>query len=700
MKVLDYKEKIYAGVLGKLIGVYLGRPVEGWSYEKIQETFDEIRYYVHEEVGVPLIVADDDISGTFGFFRAIEDSGYNREMSAQDFGRAWLNYIIEDKTILWWGGLGRSTEHTAYLNLKNGIPAPQSGSAVRNGRTIAEQIGAQIFIDAIAMSCPEDPELAVSLTQKAASVSHDGLAVEAARHLAALESMAFGERNLDTLFDRAEVYVRDDRLLAMLHDVRNLCAKETDWRKVRARMDPIYGYGVWPGCCHMMPNHAMVVASILLGGDDFQRSISIAASAAWDTDCNAGNVGAFNGIRLGLEGIDTGADFRTPVADMMYVVTADGGSVVTDAVQVSDSIVRTAQHLRNEPGLSPSARYSFAYPGSTQGFHPCSFQTASNAVQSVENSNTCAEGDGLMIRCRHMAEGVQARVSTQTFIDFEKIARNFSTVASPTLYSTQTVRIRVQLLDGGNVTMRPYVLYYDINNETQILYGEESLLETKQKEILFDVPDTDGMLIARLGFAFSSKIRYDGRIVIRSIDWNGAPRHFAQRGMLMNSIWNTNPLWMAGFACSATHFQADFNQTYCVSHKETEGLVTMGTKEWENYSVRSTLYYSLHESGGLVIRSVGHRRYYGAVLRGGKEACIYMRRDEEYRELACASFPYIEDVPYEVCFRALDDLLVMDVNGQKILECRDSTFKGGAAGFVMSRGSMTCLNYIIEGEQT
>ena len=35
MAVERYKEKIYAGVLGKIIGVYLGRPIEGWSYEKI-----------------------------------------------------------------------------------------------------------------------------------------------------------------------------------------------------------------------------------------------------------------------------------------------------------------------------------------------------------------------------------------------------------------------------------------------------------------------------------------------------------------------------------------------------------------------------------------------------------------------------------------------------------------------------------------
>ena len=31
----DYPERAYAAVLGKLIGVYLGRPFEGWTYQRI-----------------------------------------------------------------------------------------------------------------------------------------------------------------------------------------------------------------------------------------------------------------------------------------------------------------------------------------------------------------------------------------------------------------------------------------------------------------------------------------------------------------------------------------------------------------------------------------------------------------------------------------------------------------------------------------
>ena len=44
----DYAERVYAGVLGKVIGVYLGRPFEGWSYERIQQRLGDIEYYVFQ----------------------------------------------------------------------------------------------------------------------------------------------------------------------------------------------------------------------------------------------------------------------------------------------------------------------------------------------------------------------------------------------------------------------------------------------------------------------------------------------------------------------------------------------------------------------------------------------------------------------------------------------------------------------------
>ena len=86
-----YNQRVYAGVLGKMIGVYLGRPVESWSYGTITQRFGEIRSYVHEQVGTPLVVTDDDLAGTFTFLRALEDNGYPISIEAAQVGRSWLN---------------------------------------------------------------------------------------------------------------------------------------------------------------------------------------------------------------------------------------------------------------------------------------------------------------------------------------------------------------------------------------------------------------------------------------------------------------------------------------------------------------------------------------------------------------------------------------------------------------------------------
>ena len=91
----DYADRVYAGVLGKVIGVYLGRPFEGWTYERIQKQLGDIEYYVHDKLNLPLIVSDDDISGTFTFIRSLADHNSNPDITAVDIGNSWLNYILK-----------------------------------------------------------------------------------------------------------------------------------------------------------------------------------------------------------------------------------------------------------------------------------------------------------------------------------------------------------------------------------------------------------------------------------------------------------------------------------------------------------------------------------------------------------------------------------------------------------------------------
>ncbi len=375
----DYATRVYSGVLGKIIGVYLGRPFENWSYERIMADLGEVNYYVHDRLDAAvknrmLVVTDDDISGTFAFLRALPDHGNSSDLTPAQIGETWLNYLIDRRTILWWGGLGNSTEHTAYLRLKNGIPAPRSGSAELNGIETAEQIGAQIFIDGWAMVAPGDPELAADLARRAASVSHDGAAIHGAQIVAAMEAQAFVESDLNALIDTALRFIPDDSVIRrLIHDVRAWHAQHPDdWRATRERIVENYGYDKFGGNCHMVPNHALIIHALLHGDDGFQKSLMIVNTSGWDTDCNSGNVGCLLGIKNGLAGLDTGPDWRGPVADRMYLSTADGGRAITDAVAEAYHIVNIGRSLAGATPAAPKngARFHFELPGAVQGFQP------------------------------------------------------------------------------------------------------------------------------------------------------------------------------------------------------------------------------------------------------------------------------------------------------------------------------------------
>lgn len=684
------RNKIYAGVLGKLIGVYLGRPIEGWPYERIQQEFGDVYHYVHRKVGVPLIVADDDISGTFGFFRSLKDNGFPKDITPQQIGETWRNYIIENKTILWWGGLGRSTEHTAYLNLKNGIEAPQSGSIEQNGQAVAEQIGAQIFIEGFAMCYPGDPDKTVDLVRKAASVSHDGMAVDAACHLAALDAMAFEQKNLDVLLDNAYFYLKDDRLKKLVSDVRNICAKNNYWRDSRIDLDQKYGYHLYPGTCHIAPNHAMVLASILHGGDDFQESVMIATSAGWDTDCNAGNVGAFNGIRLGLEGINAGADLRSEVADRLLVITSDGGEAVSDATREAEKIVEAACSLNDIPYTFPENRFNFSYPGALQGFSVCPEVASPGLSMRI---GPAVPGNGIGLYCIGLGRGLTAAVSTPTFVEFAPNETNYLSTASPTLYETQTITCTVKIVDPGDVYGQLYIVYDDIGGH-KTMRSDPVLLNQPEHTLSWMIPALGGKAILRAGLALSSPTNYSGKIRLLNMDWTNTPKYFFQTGTLMNDIWDLHPKQLQMWTSSALNFAPDMQHTYCVSHPTENGLATIGTNDWTNYTVSAILHVGLCKNAGLVLNCKGHRQYYAATFSTDEVRIIVMSQGHR-TILARQKFLFKQNIPYHMSFSYHNGKLQLIIDGEKMVEAYDTQYTHGGCGFMIDCGTMLADSFRI-----
>lgn len=703
MSIKKYQNTIYAGVLGKILGVYLGRPVEGWTYEKIMKTFGEVYFYKNHKTGAPLIVPDDDISGTFAFFRALEDNNYDPELSAEAIGDAWLNYIVENETILWWGGLCRSTEHTAYLRLKNGIKAPESGSEKLNGKSMSEQIGSEIFIDTWALVNPNNPQRAAEMARKAASVSHDGLAIDAAVYLAVMEAMAFEEKDINKLLDRGLEYIDNPFFEELIKELRERCAKAKDWHEVREWIAEYHGYDKYPGNCPMVTNHLTLLMAFIMAGDDFQKSIMIASSAGWDTDCNSGNVGCLNGIRLGLEGFEKGADLRKPVADRLYVVTSDSGETISDAVLETRKIVRAAAALAGEEIEIPKERYAFEYPGSVQGVIPFEDDKEEQVPIKIENSMGVTEPSGCMISFEGLGPGLHASCCVDTFIDLKpkgvEGTSYFDVLCSPTLYSGQEVEAFVYGINEKNPSLTMFIQYFDEKDQLDIMNGPKIKLEKGGNEIKWVVPDTKGHAIYRLGFKIESDTRLDGSIILKTLDWTNSPvRYEMGRSMEMTPTltpWTTTTAWLKTFVSSADHFNPDYTVTFSVCHATENGVVTTGSSAWTDYAVSSVITFSQQDAAGLVARAKGHRQYYGAVFTGGK-AVIYKQKNEKRIVLAEKEYGYKIDETYGLKFELKGEELALYSDGELLLQAKDSEYAYGQAGFVVDSGAILGDGFIVE----
>ena len=691
----DYETRVYGGVLGKLIGVYLGRPFENWPYRRIMEELGPIRAYTHERLGVPLVVTDDDIAGTFTFVRALEDNGYDPGLSAARIGEAWLNYIVEGRTILWWGGFGNSTEETAWRRLRAGMAAPLSGAAATNGWTVAEQIGAQIFIDGWALVSPGRPAQAARLAREAARVSHDGEAVHAAVLIAAMEAAAFEAADLERLLETGLREIPADCLIGRLaEDVRRWQAADPqDWLRTRARLEERYGYDRYPGHCHVVPNHGVVLMALLHGGDDFSRSLEIACTAGWDTDCNAGNVGCLNGIRLGLEAIDAGAvDWRGPVADRLLLSTADGGEAVTDAARVSLRLAKAGRMMSGEapPGApKDGARFHFSLPGSVQGFAPTAGARVAHRRQP--------DGSGcLAIGVEASGSDVGVGVFTPTFMPADVgQMRTYDLQASPTLHPGQVVRARLQAADtnGAGVTVAPAIMVYGEEDRLERIAGPEATLAPGAiADLDWRIPDLGGRPIASAGIVVTNAGGAgSATLLLDHYDWRGVPEVVLRRPDAPALLWRR--AWVNAVSLLSTSGPDAFR----ISQDEGRGLLIYGAREWQDLCVAAEVAVRLG-GGGVAVRVQGLRRYYALVLRAG---CCVLIKVSGGREVVLAEAPcaWRLDVAVDVELTVSGDRL-RGRSGSTMVEAvdADDPLREGAVALVVETGALSVEKVSIRPE--
>lgn len=691
----SYEEQVYAGVLGKVIGVYRGRPIEGWLKSAIEKRWGRADRYLHEDQKVPLVVTDDDISGTFTFIRALEDSGRYAKTPPGFFGDTWLNYLIPFQTVLWWGGMGVSTEHTAYLRLKQGLRSPRSGAIETNGRVVAEQIGAQIFIDAFGLVAPGRPDLAAKLARQAASVSHDGEAVHAAVVVAGMIAAAFVEKDMTRLLDLGAGLIPADSMIARVHrDVRAWAVRDRDWRKTYDRIERKYGYHAYGGGCHIVPNHAVMVLAWACAPEDFHESQTIINTAGWDTDCNAANVGTLMGVKVGLAGINARYDHQGPFADRILMTLADGTRTATDALIEALHIARIGRKVMGWPA-SPAPKggawHHFSQPGARHGYQAA---RGSAKVRLANVESPARPGQRLLRVAFQVGPGKPVRFETPVYPYQEKLViATYPVVGTPRLAAGNRVTLSASTGDcARGVQARLYARGMDPKTlkPTRIERGSAvALLPGRPARLALTLPDTQGWPVTDIGVELSSERSARGTLYVDRVEKDGKPRLYLRGRDWPADSKRRVPGWIGNedyFLPVHPGYTRAFPDAMKAVRNEGFGFLVTGNTDWTDYAVGARLAVHVAERAGLLARFQGLERHL-ALVKTATALRLVLRYYGEHvlDERPCV---WAEDEAHTLRLDLKGPRVTAYCDGRRVLSGTDRKLGSGGAGFLFQSGTV------------
>lgn len=710
----EYIEKIYAGWLGKMIGIRMGAPVEGFSYEQIKNIYGELDGYPIDYRGKEF-AADDDSNGPLFFLCALEDSGKGTEIEAQDVAEALLNYAPFEHGFFWWGGYGVSTEHTAYLNLRNGITAPRSGSIEQNGHVAAEQIGGQIFIDTWGLVTPGNPDLAAKLAQKAASVTHDRNGIYGGIFVAVCISYAFVEKDIFKIIEKALSYLPADceyvRVVRAVMKYFESYGTNGDWEACYRYIFEHYGYDKYQGVCHIIPNIAVMILALLYGKGDFDDTLNICNRCGWDTDCNVGNLGTIMGVRGGLDAIDY-EKWRRPIHDFLVCSSVVGSLNIMDIPYAASYIAKQAAALQQLELPEPYRTIfeeridscHFEYSGSTHAIRVRSEHLHASDIYpdleyTLQNTTESAASGirSLKVTANIMQGGENLYVYKKTYYGPEDFHDSrYDPAFSPVAYPGQTVHVSAMLPEYGNEIL---VSAYAKEQHTQnIYYGEKrSLSKGKWEQLSCQLPALDGGLIEEIGICIHVKgNRGKGTTVVCLMDdlyVDGNPCYGICMEKEKEELWTIVHREISQFTRLKGLFYLENNMLHLSCGDF--GEVYTGKYNWDDYQVEYVVIPVVGEKLLMNVRVQGAGRCYAAALLPDNKIGI-LKKENDYRILATTEFMWRHGNEYKITIHAKHDTISVEVDGQELLSACDvdRPYLQGSIGLGVLEGSHLACKHI------
>lgn len=698
----EYIEKIYAGWLAKIIGIRLGAPIEGWTYEKIKNIYGELDHY---PVDYREFAADDDSNGPLFFLKALEDGRHGYDLKAQDVAEALLNYAPFEHGFFWWGGYGISTEHTAYLNLRNGIKAPMSGSIEQNGYTTAEQIGGQIFIDTWGLVTPGNPDLAAKYAKEAASVTHGGNGIYGGIFVAVCISYAFVEKDIIKIIEKGLSYIPQDCEYSRVVKAVISFYKDhpSQWRSCYDYIHKNFGYDKYPGNCHIIPNIAVMILALLYGEGDFSDTLNICNMCGWDTDCNVGNVATIMGVRNGLEGINYDK-WRKPINDFLACSSVIGSLNIMDIPFGATYIAKLAFAIDGEEVPEPWKTIMeqridschFEYPGSTHGIRVRTEYNDDNSNQQIEyelinTDETAGSGSRALkaiVKPVHPGENVYLYKKTYYKpADFHD--SRYDPSFSPLVYPGQIIHGSAYIPEYGR---EAEVSLFVREEHSGTIYQSSPIHLTKGewKALEFKIPAMEGALIDEIGFCFHilglQREMIDFVGLIDDLYADGKPEYSLELDMEREEVWNGLHREISQFTKLKGLMYLHEGQLNLSCADFAEAYT--GRHDWEDYTAAFYLTPVTGENHLVNVRVQGAIRSYAVGLYpNGKVALL--KNDNGYHVLASEDFTWSAEKEYKVVITVKGNYLKAAINEEVTLEYTDTErpYLTGSVGVSVLHGS-------------
>lgn len=348
-------DKLYGGILGKCIGCLLGKPIEGWTQHKIisflQETnnlpiknylfdsmsdHDYIKYQIQKSVYFPItgMPEDDDINYILIAFKIIKEFGIN--FTPAEVAKTWINSLPIHRLC--------TGERIAYRNFVNGIYPPESATFCNPYR---EWIGAQIRADFFGYICPGNPNLAMKLAWKDASISHMKNGIYGALWVSVIISLIPSNKSFEYIICQSLGFIpKKSRFYTAISNVLYWYKEKISVENAFSKVHEKFSEKKIHDWCHVLPNAMIVAISLLWGNNSFLPSLQIALTAGFDTDSNGATVGSILGYSIGAQNIPAywknmlQNRIYSPVAGMAITLISDLASEALNFIELSSVGIR------------------------------------------------------------------------------------------------------------------------------------------------------------------------------------------------------------------------------------------------------------------------------------------------------------------------------------------------------------------------